>query len=328
MGNLEIPLTTSNEKAEKAFTLKADPKLAHDLKQAGFDAVTVANNHALDYGWNGLRETLEALDEAEIASFGGGATSEEAYAPRYFETELGVVALFGIACTLPPGFAAGKNRPGVAPVRVTERYAVDPLVQTEQPGMAPFVHTAVHEPDVATVCAAISAARTRADLIVVMAHWGVPHGWAAPSYGPLATYQRPLGRRLIDAGADLVIGHHPHVLHEIERYAGGLIAYSIGNFVFHDWGDLNSSEFVSDIPMSPFRNPLGDDATSDSVMVLVDRAAKGFRCRFASARLPQDGEAELAPDATTAVAERLGRIPHSSFVHDDSLQMQVLEVRL
>jgi poly-gamma-glutamate capsule biosynthesis protein CapA/YwtB (metallophosphatase superfamily) len=99
--------------------------------------------------------------------------------------------------------------------------------------MAPWVETELSEQDVLAAERWVAAAREEADLVVVHVHWGVPNGWCAAFQGPLADYQRPLGRRLVEAGADLVVGHHPHVVHGVEAHAGGLIAYSLGNFFFH-----------------------------------------------------------------------------------------------
>lgn len=280
--NLEAPLTARGAPAEKAATHRAPTVSAEWLKTLGITAVTVANNHCLDYGLEGLSDTLAALDAAGISHVGAGATAENALAALLVPSEHGTLALLGLSASLPPGFAASEHRPGVAPLRVLQQVALDPALAAEQPGMAPYVHTAVHGPDLEAACAAVRAARGSADLVVVAVHWGIPHGFAASSYGQLADYQGPAGRALIDAGADLVIGHHPHVVHPIEIYSGGLIAYSVGNLMFHNWAQFGGSTGASnsdlveptgtfrfETPSAPYRSSFAASETLDSVLVLI-----------------------------------------------------------
>jgi poly-gamma-glutamate synthesis protein (capsule biosynthesis protein) len=118
-------------------------------------------------------------------------------------------------------------------VRVVSRFVIDPVVLDQNPGMAPFVETSARAEDVTSACAAVAAARELADVVVVGLHWGVPAGWAPSFQSELADYQQPLAHALIDAGADAIVGHHPHVLHGIEVYCGRPIFYSLGNFLFH-----------------------------------------------------------------------------------------------
>ncbi|WP_408637658.1 CapA family protein [Ornithinimicrobium sediminis] len=289
--NLEAPLTSRGVPAEKAATHRADPDCAQWLLDLGFTAVTLANNHALDYGPAGLEDTIQALRQAGIAHVGAGASSQEALAPLVTQTSSGSVAVIGLCAALPPGFAATDTRPGVAPLRVLQQVSVDPALAAEQPGMAPFVHTSVHPPDLLAACESVRRARESADVVIVAVHWGIPHGFAAPSYGPLAEYQQPVGRALIDAGATLVIGHHPHLVQHVERYAGGLIAYSVGNFMFHNWDRFSGQGpdqsaastpagaetglFPLQIPSAPYRSSFGAAETLDSVVVLLTSPSEG-----------------------------------------------------
>jgi poly-gamma-glutamate synthesis protein (capsule biosynthesis protein) len=278
--NLEAPLTERGTITEKAVTQRSDPGCVAELSAMGITAVTLANNHLLDAGPAGMRDTVEVLGSAEIRHVGAGEDAAESLAPAAFATEHGTVALLGLCSALPPGFAATEHGPGVAPVRVLQQVSVDPYLAAEQPGMAPYVHTQAHRPDVEAACRAVARARAEADLVVVAVHWGVPHGLGAPSYGWAADYQPPLGRALIDAGADLVVGHHPHVVHPVERYRDGLIAYSVGNLLFHTWaeivgaagetgGGLMGERFRLETPSAPYRRPFGGDEVLDSVLVLV-----------------------------------------------------------
>ncbi|MDR7521577.1 MAG: CapA family protein [Armatimonadota bacterium] len=231
--NLECPLTSRWAPADKVVTFRSDPHLARDLVAAGVDVVTVANNHMYDQGAEGMFDTLAALRDAGLAPVGGGEHLDAALRPAVLPAGGMRIAFLGVATTLPVGCAAAPDRPGLAPIRVTTSYVVDASGLEETPGIAPFVETRAWPGDVEAVVAAVGAARRQADACVVGIHWGVPNGWVAQFQDPLATYQRPLARELVRAGADVVVGHHPHVLHGIEMLDGRPVFYSLGNFVFH-----------------------------------------------------------------------------------------------
>lgn len=231
--NLETPLTNRGAPADKLITFRADPHLAPELAAVGIGVVTIANNHALDYGVEGLRDTLGAVRDAGVPVVGGGETLEESFRPATLEARGVRAAFLGIACTLPPGFAATAERPGIAPIRVHSRYVMDAEALLEQPGTAPFVETVAMAADVERAVTAVRQAREAAGIVVVGIHWGVPHGFVAAFQDPIAQYQSPLAHRLVEAGATVVVGNHPHVLHGMEWYRGALIMYSLGNFLFH-----------------------------------------------------------------------------------------------
>lgn len=306
--NVESPLTTRGVPAEKAFVHRSAPDRAADLAALGVDVATLANNHVLDFGAEGLEDTLAALARHGIAAVGAGPDDAAARAAAVRTTTSGRVALIGLSAALPPGFAAAPDRPGAAPLRVRQQVSIDPVLAAEQPGMAPYVHTSVVAADLDAACEVVEAARATADLVVVAVHWGVPHGFAAPSYGLLAEYQRPAGHALVEAGAHLVVGHHPHELHPVERHRGGLIAYSVGNFLFHAWSDLaEAGTFPMRVPAAPYRSSFGSDVTLDSVVVLVS-PPRGDRLtvRFVPATMV-GGEPVLATgDRARAIVDRLG----------------------
>jgi len=231
--NLEVALTRRGERADKLVNLRADPALAPELRRLGVDVATLANNHASDFGLTGLRDTLAAVQGAGVRTVGAGEDLEAAMAPAVVARGGLRVAFLGFATTLPQGCAAAANRPGLAGVRVLSRYVVDPVTVDENPGIAPYVETEVMPGDAERAVAATARAKADADVVVVGVHWGVPHGWTAAFQSELADYQAPLGHMLVDAGADAVIGHHPHVLHGVEVYRGRPIFYSLGNFIFH-----------------------------------------------------------------------------------------------
>lgn len=224
--NLETPLTTRGVAQEKLSALRADPALADDLVAAGVDIVTLANNHMLDYGPEGLLDTLDALDARGVAHVGAGRSLEHARAPHVLRGPGGSIGFLGFASTLPQTFAAGPARPGVAPIRATTAFVVEGYTLLEQPGTAPPVVTYPLEMDLEATAHAVRTLRGDVDYLVVSGHWGVV------GQDAVMDYQRVVAHALIDAGADLIVGHHPHRLHGVEIYAGKPIFYSIGNFVF------------------------------------------------------------------------------------------------
>ncbi|WP_143517447.1 CapA family protein [Pseudonocardia sp. MH-G8] len=318
VGNLETPLTTATARADKAATLRAHPDRVAEVTALGFDLVTLANNHHLDYGVEGMRDTRAALRAAGVDAVGSGETAAEALRTVVRSTRAGDVAVIGLCSALPPGFAATEDRPGIAPLRVLQQVSIDPSIAAEQPGAAPYVHTQAYAPDLEAACAEIRRVRDEVTLVVVAVHWGVPHGFAATSYGVLAEYQRPAAHRLVDSGADLVVGHHPHVVHPIERYGDGLIAYSIGNYLFHGWSSLSGAAradgpiagqpFPLQIPAAPYQNPFGSAANEESVVLVVELPDPGSG-RLTVDFVPTvmvDGEPVLpGPERAAAVLQRL-----------------------
>lgn len=231
--NLEGPVSERGVPAEKWINMRMHPDLLPVIRRAGFDVVTVANNHMMDYGPDAFHDTLRLLPECDLTPVGGGANLQAAWQP-VIKTANGVrVAFLGAASTLPPGSAAGEDRPGIAPIHIVESYRVDPFVSSEQPGTVPYVHTTAWAEDVERAQAAVVAARAQADFVIVALHWGVPPLWQSNYQGDLAEYQRPVGQALINAGADVIVGHHPHSLQGVEVCNGKPIFHSVGNFIFH-----------------------------------------------------------------------------------------------
>jgi poly-gamma-glutamate synthesis protein (capsule biosynthesis protein) len=175
------------------------PGGAEVLRNGGIGAVCLANNHMMDFGQDGLVKTLEELDRAGVRRFGAGRNIGEALSPFYVEKDGIRLALLGRSAVVvsSPCYANGET-PGVAHFNLEE---------TKQ---------------------AIKASRKEADIVAVAVHWGVEH------YSYPTPEQRKQAKELIDAGADLILGHHPHVLQGIERIGDGLVCYSLGNFLFDD----------------------------------------------------------------------------------------------
>jgi poly-gamma-glutamate synthesis protein (capsule biosynthesis protein) len=249
--NLEAPLCDAGFSADKLITMRSDPAVAPALRALGLGVVSFAHNHSLDYGYPGLLQTLEVVRAAGVQVVGAGATLADALRPAYTEAGGRRVAWLAFAATLPPGWAATPDRPGVAPIRVRVRFEADASVMEEQPGTSPYVSTEVEPHDLDQALGAVRAAAAEADVVIASVHWGVPPGWAAPFQGLLADYQQPLGRALVEAGAAAVLGHHPHTLHGIEVWRGRPILYSLGNFIFHTMAE--GRRFALGRPAPPYR---------------------------------------------------------------------------
>lgn len=197
LANLESPVATGgSEFTEKKFRFRASPEVADALRSAGFNLVTLANNHSMDFGGEALTETLKHLNKAGIAWIGAGEDLDEARKMALYTVKGKKIAFLGYSLTQPIEFFASRKRPGTAP------------------GYAKMV-----EADVAS-------ARRQADCVIVSFHWGTEGS------GTVQAYQRTAARKAIDAGADVIFGHHPHVLQGVERYKNGIIFYSLGNFTF------------------------------------------------------------------------------------------------
>lgn len=298
--NLECPLTARGAPADKHVAFRSDPALAHELREAGVDVATVANNHLFDYGLEGMYDTLEALRAAGIAPVGAGRDLADALAPAVLPAGGLRVAFIGLSATLPVGSGAAVDRPGMAPIRVTTSYVIDSAALDETPGAAPVVETRCWPEDVAAAAAAVSAARRAADLCVVGIHWGVPNGWVAQFQDPVAAYQRPLAESLVAAGADVIVGHHPHVLHGVDLIGGRPVFYSLGNFLFHS---VSAGRFPAlrrtDPPYSwrSLRSPVN----LDSAIALVTCAPGAARAvELVPVLLNAAGDPELATGADAA----------------------------
>ncbi|MFN2299066.1 MAG: CapA family protein [Anaerolineales bacterium] len=213
VGNLECALGEGGTKAPKAYTFLAPPEAAVWLEDAGFDLLSLANNHSLDYGPAVLEQTMQTLNQAGIRSVGAGADEEQARAPEILEI-------------------GGSRLAFLAYVEVPkEAYGFDPKHWRAGPD-SPGVSWA----DDARIAADLQILDQQVDFIVVLFHFG-DEGMETPN-----RRQIQLSHLAIDNGADLVVGSHPHLLQAEEAYHSGWIFYSLGNFVFDGFtGKANHS---------------------------------------------------------------------------------------
>jgi poly-gamma-glutamate synthesis protein (capsule biosynthesis protein) len=195
--NLECALTTRTTAMQKRFTFKGHPSFAASLANAGIDAVSLGNNHAADFGRASVVDTMRALARAGVAFSGAGTSAATALRPASLSSKGHRVAFIAATDIIPSGFAATSRLPGVGVARPPTRLLYE-----------------------------VRRADRTHDVVVVMIHWGTERSTEPNSR------QRALARALIDAGADVVIGSHPHVWQPCEVYRGRFIAYSLGNFVF------------------------------------------------------------------------------------------------
>ena len=234
LANLEIPLSRRGYRIPKWASMRAEPEVIEDVKALGIDAVTLANNHMMDYGPEAMLDTVAACDRAGVAHCGAGVDLEAALRPLRFDVGGASVGLINVSCTLPMESDAAEGKAGIAPIHIGSSYEIDPSLSLEQPGTMPTVHTWARPEDQGLVCARVERLAAEVDVAIVAIHWGVPSPWLSPDQGLLAEYQQPLGRALVAAGADVVWGHHAHALHPIEVFGGKPILYSVGHFLLED----------------------------------------------------------------------------------------------
>ncbi|MFW5714447.1 MAG: CapA family protein [Brevefilum sp.] len=204
VGNLECTISERGTAEDKLYTFRAPLAAGESLAFAGFDVLSLANNHSLDFGPLALEDTLDILVEQQISPVGAGLNAAQAYGPVIKEVN-GLRIAFLAYADIPTtdydylSWEAGPDKAGIA-----------------------WAH-----PD--RLRQGIATARKQADIVVVLLHNGYE------IVQQVSENQQIIAKLAIDSGASLVIGHHPHVLQRIESYKDGLIAYSLGNFVFDNF---------------------------------------------------------------------------------------------
>lgn len=203
------------------------PRLASIWKAAGIDIISLASNHTMDWGPEALLDTCELFRGMGKHIIGAGKDDDEARQPAIVEYNGVRIAFLGYCSVIRDGQAAGPRKVGIAPMRVHTHH----LVEDFQPGSPAVAISVPHEADLVALQEDIRAAKKRADVVVMSIHWGIRF---VPK--TLATYQTPVAHAAIDAGADLILGHHSHVPKAVEVYKGKVCFYSIGNFATNGFG--------------------------------------------------------------------------------------------
>lgn len=200
VGNLESPLLDSGIALQHKCLLRGSPQWALVLKNAGIGIVSLANNHVMDYSKEGLFSTMAALDKVGIRHVGAGNNSHEANSPLIVDIRGKKIAFLGRSSVIVgASIYATQATPGAAFLDVNETIS------------------------------SIKACRDKADYVILLVHWGLEE------YLYPAPPQRQLARHFIEAGVNVIIGHHPHVIQGIEYYKTSAILYSLGNFVFNEF---------------------------------------------------------------------------------------------
>ena len=197
-GNLETPITQGSEIPDFEMIFRSNPGTEQALKQAGFSILSLANNHTPNFGEKGLKDTFNFLENAGVKYVGAGQNEQEAYQPAYIEKRGIKFAFLAYNDTdvVPDYYEATANHAGTAFMRIDK------------------------------MAEAVKEAKQKSDFVIVSMHAGIEYA------GKPNNSQINFAHAAIDAGADLVIGHHPHVVQTLEKYKGKYIFYSLGNFVF------------------------------------------------------------------------------------------------
>ncbi len=220
--NLESPASDQGSPdPDKDVVFRGRPQLVTGLQAAGVDLVSLANNHALDWGEAALADTIARLSAAGIGPAGAGEDLAAARKPAVMQVNGDRAALLAYSLILPAGFAAGQERAGINPGR----------------------------PDQQRLLEDIRAASLEYEWVIVSIHWGAEYQSAANAD------QRALAHRMVEAGADVILGHHPHVIQGLEIYRNALIAYSLGDFVFDHRSRETGEAFVLEATLREDRPP-------------------------------------------------------------------------
>jgi poly-gamma-glutamate synthesis protein (capsule biosynthesis protein) len=196
VGNLEGPVSDKGKKVGSIYSFRMDPKAIEGLKFAGFDILSLANNHIFDYGREALEDTFLRLRDAGIDYLGGGFNEIEACSPKIKEIRGTKIAFLAFTNLGSPFWQAKSDTSGICWLNK----------ENLERG--------------------IKEAKNKADFVIVLFHFGNEYE-KKPNIE-----QKDFAHFAIDSGADLIVGHHPHVIQEIEEYKGKYIAYSLGNFIF------------------------------------------------------------------------------------------------
>lgn len=212
VGNLESPITVTGEPiVDKQYLLRSPPGIENGLAGANLRMLNLANNHILDYGFEGLKNTIRFLSNAGIRHFGAGLDAASAYREAVFEKDGISVAFIGFSATFPEEYWASDSTGGTAfPYEKELRISVERCVGTY-------------------------------DFVAVSFHW------SAEKLEYPKDYQIDLAHTCIDLGADLVVGHHPHVAQGIEVYHGVPIFYSLGNFAFASYSESARQGLMAEV---------------------------------------------------------------------------------
>jgi poly-gamma-glutamate synthesis protein (capsule biosynthesis protein) len=303
---------------------RQDPRFISLFEDLAFDVVSIAGNKAMDWGGEAMLDMIDLFRSKGIETVGGGKDEEEARRPVVLDRNGVKVAFLAYNSIMREGYAATPHRAGIAPMRVDTFYKPNDW----QPGTPPDIITIPWEKDVDAMRADVAYAKTLADAVVVSMHWGIHN---IPRM--LADYQRIVAKEIIAAGADLIVGHHPHIPKGIEVIDGKVCAYSLSHFIWsqrelgnhvpgHVGGHRHGVEHDPDYP----RLPMGPDAMK-SMIARVEITKSGVE---RVGILPVRIDTELRPEVLHAGDPRFDTavehiewmsegLPHAFKVEGDEL---------
>jgi poly-gamma-glutamate capsule biosynthesis protein CapA/YwtB (metallophosphatase superfamily) len=208
----------------QGLVMLAHPRNVAALADAGFDVMNFANNHNLDSGDSAFLNTLANLKKHGIVTCGAGANIEEARRPAIVEAKGVKVALLGYSSIRVSSYEAGPTVPGSAPLKIHTYYRP---FESEQPGCPAIVETTPDESNLSAMQRDVARAKEQAAIVIVSPHWGIHFKPAQ-----ISSYETLIAHAAIDAGADMVFGHHAHIMKGIQVYKGKAIVHCLGNFAF------------------------------------------------------------------------------------------------
>jgi poly-gamma-glutamate synthesis protein (capsule biosynthesis protein) len=220
--------------------LRGDPENVAAIGRAGFNLASFASNHCMDYGISAFKETIQHFKNVPgMNVFGAGENLAEARKPVIVEHNGNKIGWLAYCSILPIRYWADIDRPGCAPARARTIYET---LEPDQPGTPPRILTYPHDEDLANMMSDIKSLKEKVDVVIVSMHWGLHF-----KEGELATYETKYAKLAIDAGADVILGHHQHILKPVEIYKGKPIFYGLANFAFDMYyqpGELEKPERI------------------------------------------------------------------------------------
>ncbi len=220
--------------------LRGDPENVAAIGRAGFNLASFASNHCMDYGISAFEDTIRHFRAIPgMHLFGAGNNLAEARKPVIVEHNGNKIGWLAYCSILPIRYWADVDRPGCAPARARTIYET---LEPDQPGTPPRIITYPHDEDLANIVADIQSLKAQVDVVFVSMHWGLHF-----KEGELATYETKYAKLAIDAGADVILGHHQHILKPVEIYQGKPIFYGLANFAFDMYyqpGELDKPERI------------------------------------------------------------------------------------
>ena len=282
IANVESPLSKDESEpiTDKDVYIIGKPSAIESIENSGIDLASLANNHIMDYGKPALEDTLKALDGAGVLHAGAGLTENEAAKMAEMEVDGVSIAFFSWTDIVPDYFLAFGDEPGVVSARM----------------------------NMADACKRVSEAKATHDIVIVAMHWGVEYEDYITDY-----LQSEPAHQLVDAGADVILGNHPHVIEGIEFYKGALIAYAHGNCVFWQKYDHTHESYLLSFDMTDegVKNVVATPLYLDDKYGIPDFAT-GSQAQETLSRLEQisegmntafdirDGKAYITPIETVA----------------------------